>query len=275
MKKSGLIILLAGILLATGCAGAQNEGGGTLSVIGSSSVAPLAETESEYFLRVNSEVRIDVQSVGSSAGIKAVTDGTAMIGMSSRNLSPEEKEGIKEFIVALDGIAVVIHPDNPLENLTKEEILDIFQGKVRNWKELGGDDAPIVIISREEGSGTRGAFEEIIGLEVEKDGKKYTTLGRDAIITDGNGSVKQNVALKKNSIGYVSVGSVDESLKVLAVDGIRPTEASIKAGHYLISRPFILMTKGEPGPEAQAFIDYILSPEGQKHVREHYYISVL
>ena len=275
MKKSGLLLLLAGALLATGCGGTGKDGGNTLSVIGSSSVAPLAETESEYYLRVNSDVRIDVQSVGSSAGIKAVADGTAMVGMSSRNLSPEEKEGMQEFVVALDGIAVVIHPDNPLDNISREDLLKIFQGEITNWKELGGEDAPIVIISREEGSGTRGAFEEITGLEVEKAGKKYTTLGRNAIITDGNGSVKQNVALKKNSIGYVSVGSVDDSLKVLAVDGVHPTEASIKAGLYLISRPFIFITKGEPGPEAQAFIDYILSPEGQKHVREHFYISVL
>lgn len=266
------LIIVFSLLAFSGCSQKQNAE--TLSVIGSSSVAPLAEVESEFYLRVNSNISIDVQSVGSSAGIKAVIDGTANVGMSSRNLSNEEKKGLEQVVVALDGIAVVIHPKNKIENLTKEQILKIFQGKIRNWKELGGKDAPIVVVSREEGSGTRGAFEEITGLQIEKNDRKYTTLGRNAIITDGNGSVKQNVALKENSIGYVSVGSVDDSLKVIGIDGIKPTEATIKAGLYLISRPFIMMTKGTPSKEAKAFIDYILGPEGQKIVKEHYYITV-
>lgn len=275
MKKKLLAtaLLIIGAALAAGC-GQQEQATTSLSVVGSSSVAPLAEAESESFLRVNQTVEIDVQSVGSSAGIKAAIDGTAAVGMSSRNLKAEEKEGMEQFIVALDGIAVIVHPDNPVDNLTKEQILAIFQGKIKNWKEVGGKDAPIVVISREEGSGTRGAFEEITKLEVERDGLKLSTLSKKAIITDGNGSVKQNVALKKNGIGYISVGSVDNLVKTVAVDGVLPTEETIKDKLYLISRPFILITKGKPTPEAQAFIDFILSDAGQKIVEDHYYISV-
>lgn len=275
MKKKLLAtaLLIIGAALAAGC-GQQEQATTSLSVVGSSSVAPLAEAESESFLRVNQTVEIDVQSVGSSAGIKAAIDGTAAVGMSSRNLKAEEKEGMEQYIVALDGIAVIVHPDNPVDNLTKEQILAIFQGKIKNWKEVGGKDAPIVVISREEGSGTRGAFEEITKLEVERDGLKLSTLSKKAIITDGNGSVKQNVALKKNGIGYISVGSVDNLVKTVAVDGVLPTEETIKDKLYLISRPFILITKGKPTPEAQAFIDFILSDAGQKIVEDHYYISV-
>ena len=275
MKKKLLTtaLLIIGAALAAGC-GQQEQATTSLSVVGSSSVAPLAEAESESFLRVNQTIEIDVQSVGSSAGIKAAIDGTAAVGMSSRNLKAEEKEGMEQFIVALDGIAVIVHPDNPIDNLTKEQILAIFQGKIKNWKEVGGKDAPIVVISREEGSGTRGAFEEITKLEVERDGLKLSTLSKKAIITDGNGSVKQNVALKKNGIGYISVGSVDNLVKTVAVDGVLPTEETIKDKLYLISRPFILITKGKPTPEAQAFIDFILSDAGQKIVEDHYYISV-
>ena len=272
-KLLAAAMLIIGAAFTAGC-GQQQQASISLSVVGSSSVAPLAEAESESFLRVNQTVEIDVQSVGSSAGIKAAMDGTAAVGMSSRNLKAEESEGMEQFIVALDGIAVVVHPDNPVDNLTKEQILAIFQGKINNWKEVGGKDAPIVVISREEGSGTRGAFEEITKLEVEKDGLKLSTLSRKAIITDGNGSVKQNVALKKNGIGYISVGSVDDLVKTVAVDGVMPTEETIKDKLYLISRPFILITKGKPSPEAQAFIDFILSDAGQRIVEEHYYITV-
>lgn len=274
MKKIIIfIILLISSVFLVGCDD-QSIAGDSLSVVGSTSVAPLAEYEAENFLRVNKEIEIAVQSVGSSAGIKAAIDGTADIGMSSRNLKDEEKEGLKEFVVALDGIAVVVHPTNKIKNITKDQLLAIFQGKIRNWKEIGGIDAPIVVISREEGSGTRGAFEEMSGLEIEKNDKKYTTLYSRAIITDGNGSVKQNVALKKNGIGYISVGSVDDSVKSIAIDGILPTDDNIKEGKYLISRPFIMLTKGDPSPKAQTFLDYILSPEGQQIVKEHFYVTV-
>lgn len=274
MKKIIMFILiLVSSVFLVGC-GENTSEGISVSVVGSTSVAPLAEYEAENFLRVNKDIEIAVQSVGSSAGIKAAIDGTAEIGMSSRNLKDEEKEGLKEFVVALDGIAVVVHPTNKIKNITKDQLLAIFQGKIKNWKEVGGKDAPIVVISREEGSGTRGAFEEMSGLEVEKNDKKYTTLYSRAIITDGNGSVKQNVALKENGIGYISVGSVDDSVKEIAIDGILPTDDNIKNGKYLISRPFIMLTKGEPSPEAQMFLDYILSDEGQQIVKEHFYITV-
>lgn len=275
MKKILLAgaILAAGILL-TGC-GKSAAAVTALNVVGSSSVSPLAEAEAENFLVVDPSIEVDVQSVGSSAGIKAAIDGTADVGMSSRALKGDEKSaGLKEFVIALDGIAVVVHPDNPVTSLTKEQILAIFTGEIANWKDVGGNDAPIVVISREEGSGTRTAFEEITKLQLERDGLKISGLTRKAIITDGNGSVKQNVALKKNGIGYVSVGSLDKSIKAVKVDGVLPSEETIKNKTYLISRPFILLTKGEPSPAARAFIDFCLSDAGQKLVEEHFSIPV-
>lgn len=267
-----LLFVVAVSILITAC-GNNESSENIISVVGSSSVAPLIEAVSENYLRVKN-IEVDVQSVGSSAGIKAAIDGTANIGMSSRNLKKEEKEGLNQYIIALDGIAVILHPDNTVKNLSKDQILKIFSGEITNWKDVGGKDAPIVVVSREEGSGTRGAFEEIIGLEVKDGDLKKTILSKKAIITDGNGSVKQNIALKPNGIGYISVGSVDNSVQAVFVDGVAPSEKNIKEGKYLITRPFILMTKGAPTTEAKAFIDFILSPEGQKIVKEHYYITV-
>ncbi|MCI0501994.1 MAG: phosphate ABC transporter substrate-binding protein [Fusobacteria bacterium] len=267
-----LLFFMAVSILITAC-GNNESSENIISVVGSSSVAPLIEAVSENYLRVKN-IEVDVQSVGSSAGIKAAIDGTANIGMSSRNLKKEEKEGLNQYIIALDGIAVILHPDNTVKNLSKDQILKIFSGEITNWKDVGGKDAPIVVVSREEGSGTRGAFEEIIGLEVKDGDLKKTILSKKAIITDGNGSVKQNIALKPNGIGYISVGSVDNSVQAVFVDGVAPSEKNIKEGKYLITRPFILMTKGAPTTEAKAFIDFILSPEGQKIVKEHYYITV-
>ncbi len=267
-----LLFFMAVSILITAC-GNNESSENIISVVGSSSVAPLIEAVSENYLRVKN-IEVDVQSVGSSAGIKAAIDGTANIGMSSRNLKKEEKEGLNQYIIALDGIAVILHPDNTVKNLSKDQILKIFSGEITNWKDVGGKDAPIVVVSREEGSGTRGAFEEIIGLEVKDGDLKKTILSKKAIITDGNGSVKQNIALKPNGIGYISVGSVDNSIQAVFVDGVAPSEKNIKEGKYLITRPFILMTKGAPTTEAKAFIDFILSPEGQKIVKEHYYITV-
>ncbi len=234
----------------------------------------MAEYEAENFLRVSKDIEVYVQSVVSSADIKVAIEGTADVVISSRNLSADEAKDLEEVSISLDGISVVVNPQNNVKELIEKELLAIYQGEIRNWKDVGGDNAPIVVVSREEGSGTRGAFEEITGLEIEKNGKKYTTVYSRAIITDGNGSIKQNIALKKNGIGYISVGSVDDSVKAVSIDGVLPTEKTIKSGLYLISRPFLLFAKGNPSPEAQTFVDFILSSEGQKLVREHDYITV-
>ena len=220
------IISISISISVSGC----GRGGGNetiLNIVGSSSIAPLIEAEGENYLRIKN-IQADVQSVGSSAGIKAALDGTSEMGMSSRNLTEEESKGLNQYKIALDGIAVIINPENPVKDLSKEEILKIFQGEITNWKEVGGKNAPVIVISREEGSGSRGSFEEIIGIEVKEGSLKKSLLSKKAIITDGNGSVKQNVVLKPNGIGYVSVGSVDESVKELSIDGVAPSIENIK-----------------------------------------------
>jgi len=243
---------------------------GSVSVVGSTSVTPIAQTLADAFMTKNPDVTIDVQGVGSSAGVKAAYDGTGDIGMSSRNLKTEEKEwGLTENIIAYDGIAVVIHPNNPVSDLNAETITKIFKGEITNWKEVGGNDKEILVVTREAGSGTRGAFEEILEVqEKNAEGKKVSAVKEDALVADGNGAVKANVSKKENSIGYISLSYVDESVKGLMVEGVEPTVENILGGSYKVSRPFLMLTKGEVSDVAKAYLDFILSDEGQKIVEE-------
>ncbi|WP_432402340.1 phosphate ABC transporter substrate-binding protein [Wukongibacter sp. M2B1] len=243
---------------------------GSVSVVGSTSVTPVAQNLADAFSVLESGVQIDVQGVGSTAGVKATDDGSADIGMASRNLKSEEKEwGLTEHVIAYDGITVVVHPSNKVEDLTGEQVTKIFKGEIKNWKEVGGEDKEILVISRESGSGTRGAFEEIMHLqEKNAEGKKVSAVIKEALIAEGNGAVKANVASKEYSIGYISLSYLDESVKGLKVDGVEPTIENIKAEKYSVFRPFLMLTKGEPSPAAKAYLDFILSDEGQKIVGE-------
>lgn len=246
-----------------------------LSIQGSTSVAPLMERLVDAFVAENGDIQCEVQGTGSSAGLKATMDGTAHIGMSSRALREEEAAHLTAVTIALDGIAVVVHPDNPVKALTREQISSIFQGEIVNWSALGGEDAPIVLVSREAGSGTRGAFEEIMRLESAVDGKTFSLVDlAGPLIATGNGEIKQNIATKKNAIGYLSLGSVDDSLRALEVDGVQATAQNVKNETYPIARPFLLVTKGAPSESAQRLIDLILSGDGQTVVEEMGYISV-
>jgi phosphate binding protein len=250
-----------------------NEGSmsGTISITGSTSVQPLAQDLADSFNKLQPGVKIEVQGTGSTQGIVDATEGTSDIGTSSRDLADEEKNaGLTEHIIAYDGVAVVVHPTNKVTNLTKEQIAGIFKGDIKNWKEVGGDDKEILVISREEGSGTRGAFEELMKLEEKKDNGKISLLRKDALIQDGTGAVKANVASKENAIGYVSLGFVDQSLKKVSVDGVECTIATVKDKSYLISRPFLMLTKGDIKPEVKAFLDYVMGDEGQKIVGQKY-----
>lgn len=239
---------------------------GTLEVAGSTSVAPLAQDIADAFMDKNPDVTINIQALGSSAGIKAPVDKSAPIGMSSRNLKDEEKAwGLDEHVIAIDGIAVVSHPDNAVKGMTKEQLKKIYVGEIKNWKEVGGEDAEIIVISREEGSGTRGAFEELVGFEGE--------LRVDALIGDGNGNVKSNLQTSKNAIAYLSLGYIDDKTKVLEIDGFAGTVENIVSGKYPISRPLMMVTLGDLDPVAKAYLDFCMSDEGQKIVAEKY-ISV-
>ncbi|WP_236908549.1 phosphate ABC transporter substrate-binding protein [Clostridium sp. Cult3] len=260
-----------GIDELTGSKDTSSQLSGTINIVGSTSVTPVAESLGQEFSKLYKGVNIDIQGVGSTAGIKAAIDGTADIGMSSRNLKDEEKAtGVKEYTIAYDGIVIAVHPNNPVEDLDMETIQKIFSGELTNWKELGGDDQEILVISREEGSGTRGAFEEILELQ-EKDGSGNTLsiVKKDALIADGNGAVKANIVSKENSIGYVSLSYLDEMVKGIKVEGVEATVDTIQKGEYKISRPFYMLTMDEETDLIKAFIDFTLSDEGQKIVGEN------
>lgn len=283
-----LILLLTLSLIFVGCSseetkvesneGSQStektaEGGleGSVTLVGSTSVTPIAEVIGNAFMEENPNAKIEVQGVGSSAGIKATDDGSADIGMSSRELKDEEKDlGIGEHIIAYDGIAVVVHPNNEVSDLTPEEIGQIYRGEITNWNKVGGADEEIEVISREEGSGTRSAFEELMALESDQG----SLVKQDATFADGNGAIVSNVAQKENAIGYISLSYLDDTVKALTVNGMDPTVENIKSGDYAVSRPFLMLTKGEVSDAAQAYLDYVLSEEGQKIVEENGAISV-
>ncbi|SCG82562.1 Phosphate-binding protein pstS 1 PBP 1 [Proteiniborus sp. DW1] len=236
---------------------------GTINIIGSTSVQPLTQKLADVFASVEPGIQIDIQGVGSTAGVKAANDGTADIGTASRELKSEEKEwGLTEHVIARDGIAIAVNPSNSVSDLTTEQAAKIFKGEITNWKEVGGEDREIIVISREAGSGTRGAFDEILGIK--------ETLSEKALVAEGNGAVKQNIATKQAAIGYVSLGYIDDSIKALKIDGVEPTVETIQANEYPVARPFLMLTKGELSPEVKAFIDFIMSSEGQKIVGEGY-----
>lgn len=242
---------------------------GSISMVGSTSMEKLANALSEAFMEEYPEVTVTAEFVGSGAGIEAVTNGTADIGNSSRSLKDEEKAaGVVENVVAIDGIAVCVDPANEVADLTKEQLTNIYNGTVTNWKEVGGADEPIIVIGREAGSGTRGAFEELVDLV---DGCKY------ANELDSTGAVIAKVASTPGAIGYASLDALDDSVKSLSLEGVEATAENIKAGNYFLSRPFVMATKGEISEQndlVQAWFDFVLGDEGQQVASEVGLITV-
>ena len=242
---------------------------GSISMVGSTSMEKLANALSEAFMEEYPDVTVTAEFVGSGAGIEAVTNGTADIGNSSRSLKDEEKAaGVVENVVAIDGIAVCVDPANEVADLTKEQLTNIYNGTVTNWKEVGGADEPIIVIGREAGSGTRGAFEELVDLV---DGCKY------ANELDSTGAVIAKVASTPGAIGYASLDALDDSVKALSLEGVEATAENIKAGNYFLSRPFVMATKGEISEQndlVQAWFDFVLGDEGQQVASEVGVITV-
>ena len=242
---------------------------GSISMVGSTSMEKLANALSEAFMEEHPDVTVTAEFVGSGAGIEAVTNGTTDIGNSSRSLKDEEKAaGVVENVVAIDGIAVCVDPANEVADLTKEQLTNIYNGTVTNWKEVGGADEPIIVIGREAGSGTRGAFEELVDLV---DGCKY------ANELDSTGAVIAKVASTPGAIGYASLEALDDSVKALSLEGVEATAENIKAGNYFLSRPFVMATKGEISEQndlVQAWFDFVLGDEGQQVASEVGLITV-
>ena len=228
---------------------------GTVNLDGSTSMEKVIKILIESFNQTNPDVTINYNGSGSSSGITAVLDGTADMGLSSRELKTEETDkGAVANVVALDGVAIVVNPANGVEDLTQEQIAKIFTGEIANWKELGGEDAPIAVLGREPGSGTRGAFEELLGVEdacVYK--SEYSSTG------DIIGQVSSN----PNAIGYASLSAVNDTVKAVKVDGVECNEATVKDGSFPVQRPFLIVTKDgtELSAAAQAFLDYAMSAE--------------
>jgi phosphate transport system substrate-binding protein len=262
-------LLLAGLcLFAASCGGQATQdspGKHTINIAGSTSVMPFTEKLAEHYMLEQPTFVINVQSGGSTAGIQACMNKTVEIGMSSRELKPDEKQ-LGEITICLDGIAMVVHPENPVKDLSLAQVRAIFSGTVKNWQDLGWIDRQIDAVTREEGSGTRGAFEELVMNKQEID---------DGImVQDSNGSVKEVVATDPYAVGYVSLGMIDERVSAVTIDGVRPVAEAIKKKQYKIVRPFLYLTNGAPGRDAQVFIDYVLSKDGQKLLKKEGLIPV-
>ena len=270
MKKYIAILLAiacAAALLLTGCGNSNNPNNstndpqtpadvsGSVSTDGSTSMQKVINTLGEAFMNENKSITFTYNPTGSGSGIKAVQEGRCDIGLSSRALKAEEKKaGLKETVLAYDGIAIIVNPENPVEDLTIEQIADIYTGKITSWKELGGNDAEIVLIGREAGSGTRDGFETITGTADACQYRQELTSTGDVITT---------VAQNPDAIGYASLASIKDTVKALSVNGVVPSEETVKDGSYAIQRPFVLVTvEGKALNEcAQKFFEYITSSE--------------
>lgn len=242
----------------------QSSRNKSITMAGSTSMEKFANGMNEAFMSANNnEITAQAEFTGSGAGIEAVSAGTVDIGNASRALKEEEKaKGIVENIVAIDGIGVVVDKANTITDITKENLAKIYKGELTNWKELGGADQPIIVIGREAGSGTRGAFEELLDIA---DACKY------AQEIDSTGAVLAKVASTSGAIGYVSVDIIDDTVTALKLNGVEPTTENIKAGNYELSRPFVMATKGaisEQKEEVQKYFEFVDSEEGQKVIEK-------
>lgn len=275
-----LISLIAGVAIvavATGCsqtatssvagtdssaagtsaseASATEELSGTLSMNGSTSMEKVIKAVNGAFMEKNKGVTVNLNLTGSGTGIQEASEGKCDIGNSSRKLKDEEAEKLDATVVGLDGIALVVNPVNKLEDITLEDLAKVYSGEITNWKDLGGDDKSIVVIGREDGSGTRDGFESIVMGDKEP---KY------AQELESTGSVINAVATTDGAIGYASLANVDETVKALKIGGVEATEENVKSGAYEVQRPFICATlKGSDNKLAKAYLDFILSEEGQ------------
>ena len=253
MKKIITIMLIAVMSIST-LAGCGSSSKGTVATDGSTSMEKVIGALGESFQN-DTGISFTYNPTGSGSGIKAVLEGRCDIGLSSRELKDEEKaSGLTGTVLAYDGIAIIVNPNNPINDLSLEEVAKIYKGEITNWSEIGGDDAEIVLIGREAGSGTRDGFESITDTE---DACKY----RQELTSTGD--VITTVSQNPGAIGYASVASLKDTVKALTIDGVAATEEAIKDGSYVVQRPFVLVTKSDVklSKEAQKFFDYIISKE--------------
>ncbi|MCD6208215.1 MAG: phosphate ABC transporter substrate-binding protein [Methanosarcinales archaeon] len=270
-----LIAVITTTLAGSGCIDNKDtsapEQSMKLHIAGSTTVLPIAEECARVYMEAHPGSQIYVSGGGSSHGIKSVADGTVNIGDASRDLKDSEKESYPDLVthaIAKDGVAVIVHPDNEISDLTIAQLQGIYTGETTNWADVGGEDAEIMVVSREEGSGTRDCFESAVLKAIGKEVTDY------AIIQDSNGKVRMTVAGNDKAIGFLSLGYVDSDVKAVGFDGTPPTIENVRSGEYAISRTLLMITDGEPDADEQAFLDFVLSEEGQAIVSEVHFIPV-
>lgn len=241
----------------------------SLKISGSTTVLPIAEEAAKQFMTKNKNYMIEVTGGGSGLGVKEAGENLNDIGMASRDVKSSEFEiypSLQVFGIAKDGVAIIVQPENPVSSLTQEQIIAIYAGEITNWNEVGGNDAPITVYTRDEESGTREVFFEKV--------LNKGNITKKAVVVASNGAMKSSVKADVNGIGYLSIGYLDSSVTGCEYEGVLPTEANVVSGTYTVSRTLNIITNGEPSQEAKAFIDFLLSSEGQKIVVEEGYIPV-
>lgn len=277
MKKAAMAVCMLLIFGLTLSAEGQGEGGLRLSMGGSTTVEPIITTAMEVFRdEVDPTAELSYDAPGSTAGIRGVLNGTYDLGTSSRALLiSEEQQGAQLVNIALDGLAVIVNDTVPIDDISIEDLAAIFVGEIRNWSELGGPDAEIVVVNRDEASGTLGAFEELVLETTYGDDARFI---RDALVTESNGNMATMVTQTPYSIGYGSLAVIERvensGGKAITVEGVEDTVENVLTGRYPIVRPLSFVSYGEPFPEAQVFIDFLLSPRGQEIVAEVKYVPL-
>lgn len=269
MSMFAVVALMAAMVTGCGTNGdvatddpiAPEKVSGTVATDGSTSMEKVIGYLSESYMEENADVKVTYNPTGSGSGIQAVQEGRCDIGLSSRNLKDEEAKDLIGTVVAIDGIAIIVNPENPVADLTIEQIAKLYKGEITNWKEIGGNDAPVVLIGREAASGTRDGFESITGTE---DACKYSQE------LTSTGDVVQTVASNPNAIGYASLASVKDTVKAIDVEGVTPTTETIQDGTYKVQRNFVFVTKKntELSGAAKAFFDFATSSEADKLIEE-------
>jgi phosphate transport system substrate-binding protein len=262
--SSKSLVLFSLVLLAVFIAGCS-RGKTSITLAGSTAFQPFAEKLADQYMKSHPEVSITVQGGGSAVGVQSAISGAAQIGMADLVQLPEEAKSLTAVVVARDGIAIVLNPANQISNLSTDQVKDIFNGKATNWSQLGGATAPVTVVSREAGSGTRSSFEQILG---------GITLTKDALIQDSNGTIRETVANDPNAVGYLSHGLLNAKIKAIKIDQVDCTTETVIGGSYKLVRPIYLLVKGTPTGEVKNFIDYILTDEGQQTIRGSGLISV-
>ena len=258
----GIVFILTLLAFAMGC---QKQKAG-ITVAGSTSVEPFAEFLAEEYMMRHPQAHIYVQGGGSTAGVQAVRSGVAQIGMSSRELTAKEQD-IYSIMIARDAIAIIVHLKNPVKDLSLGRAREVFAGRVRNWRDLGGEDRRIILVTREEGSGTREAFQKMVM------GKDAIAL--EALVQDSNGAIRQVVSGDAHAIGYISLGLVNEKVRALSISGVEPSADNVINEKYALVRPFLFLFNGQPTGEVKSFLEFVMSPESQRLLSKEGLVSVL